>query len=421
MKRTLLTIALVVVGVGGAWAPAGAIARTQPASGPGTAAPAGTDGYRQFLSQARNRVNRNEATLGTRNVATLTPAWTVSTGTANPFAAPVVDGHLLIEGEYQCCPSPSRIEGLDRATGAIVWSTPTPAPIVATAAVTGAGVVFAGDYDGTLYALDGSTGTILWTGDGGSQFFDPNDIAISHGVVYTTTRNGPLSAWSAAGCGATTCQPLWMGDTAGASSGPAVGDGTVFVPSHTGDLDAFPAHGCGKAICEPSWAGIGLTAGADFGSVAVAGNFAYAGNQYSPYVYVYRTAGCRASLCNARWSYPVGGGGIGPGAIAIAGGRAIVGGSDGIDSFATGCPAGRVCQAIWRNTSYPNAKIIVANGVVYAAASTSLVAADAAGGKALWTSTLTAPYGEGPTVADGMLFVADTFGHRLEAFGLPVG
>jgi hypothetical protein len=44
---------------------------------------------------------------------------------------------------------------------------------------------------------------------------------------------------------------------------------------------------------------------------------------------------------------------------------------------------------------------------------------DAAGGAALWTSTLTAPYGEAPTVADGMLYAADTFGHRIEAFGLP--
>jgi hypothetical protein len=80
---------LVLIGVAGAWSPAGAT--TTNSTGP--------DRYRQFLFGARNRINPTETTLGAHNVATLAPAWTAATGTANPFAAPVVDGDLLIEGE----------------------------------------------------------------------------------------------------------------------------------------------------------------------------------------------------------------------------------------------------------------------------------------------------------------------------------
>jgi len=417
MKRTVLVMTLVLAAMGVATAPAGAAGHN---SFHPKITESATDGYRQALFHARNRVNPNERTLGIGNVATLTPAWTASTGTANPFAAPIVDGGLLIEGEYQCCPSPSRIDALDRMTGAIVWTTPMPAPIVAAPAVA-RGVVFAGDYNGTLYALERSTGAILWTGDAGSQFFDPNNIAISHGVVYATTHYGHLSAWSASGCGAKTCAPLWTGDMAGASSGPTVANGTVFVPSKSGALDAFPAGGCGNSTCEPSWAGIGMAAGADYASVVVSGSFVYAGNQYSPYVYVYRAAGCGAPSCGARWYYSVGSGGIGAAAISVAHGQAVVGGSDGLDAFPAQCAAGIVCQAIWRNAAYPTARTLVANGVVFAAAVTSLVAVNAADGTALWTSSLSPPYGGAPTVANGMLFIEDTFGDRIEAYGLPAG
>jgi outer membrane protein assembly factor BamB len=39
--------------------------------------------------------------------------------------------------------------------------------------------VFAGDYNGVLYALNERTGKLIWSGKAGNQFFDPDHIAVA--------------------------------------------------------------------------------------------------------------------------------------------------------------------------------------------------------------------------------------------------
>ena len=46
----------------------------------------------------------------------------------------------------------------------------------------------AGDYDGTLYALDERTGTILWSESAGQEFFDPENVTIAGSMVFADHR-----------------------------------------------------------------------------------------------------------------------------------------------------------------------------------------------------------------------------------------
>ena len=124
--------------------------------------------------------------------------------------------------------------------------------MVATPAVSH-GVVYAGDYNGTLYALNESTGSLLWSGNAGNQFFDPDHITVAWPYVFTVTVSPgldgatQLSAWSALGCAATGCQPLWTAALAAGASGPAVSGRAVYVAEADGGLYVYNKAGMRRA------------------------------------------------------------------------------------------------------------------------------------------------------------------------------
>ena len=174
--------------------------------------------------------------------------------------------------------SPSNVKGLRLAwTGltGTMWSS----PVVAN------GVVYAGSWDGKLYAFPvgcGSAGAScapLWTGATGDpiEFSSP---AVANGVVYIGSRDHKLYAF-AVGCGSggASCSPLWTGTTGDMiMSSPTVADGVVYVGSMDGKLYAF-AVGCGSggAACSPLWTGA-TGAAIDRSSPAVADGVVYVGS-----------------------------------------------------------------------------------------------------------------------------------------------
>jgi outer membrane protein assembly factor BamB len=195
--------------------------------------------------------------------------------------------------------------------------------------------------------------------------------------VYVSAYKG-VAAFSAAGCGSATCNPLWTGpNIGGTTSSPAVAGGTVYVGT-TGGLAAFSAAGCGSATCNPLWT---FSTGYEFvASPAVANGV----------VYVPDTGGTLYALSKAgtvSWT------------------AASVNGSDS--------PA-------------------VANGVVYAAASSGALYALSAAGTTdcsgtplactpLWTSPAgTSITYSSPAVANGMVYVGQwtVFSQYLLAFKL---
>ena len=73
---------------------------------------------------------------------------------------------------------------LDTRTGQIIWQTadPTPGTIDTGAVSVANGVVYAGSYSGSMYALDAHTGNILWSFSSGGSVIDGPSIV--DGTVY---------------------------------------------------------------------------------------------------------------------------------------------------------------------------------------------------------------------------------------------
>jgi outer membrane protein assembly factor BamB len=135
--------------------------------------------------------------------------------------------------------------------------------------------------------------------------------AVSRGVVYIGSTNteppettGTLYAFTASGCGASTCRPRWIahplgGD--GVNTTPAVANGVVYTSGTTG-LFAFDANGCGRAVCDFLWLGLldGFVSGSE-GAPAVAGGVVYY-DQNNGHIGAFDARGCGERLCTQLWS-----------------------------------------------------------------------------------------------------------------------
>jgi outer membrane protein assembly factor BamB len=85
----------------------------------------------------------------------LSPAWTVSLGSAFSASPVVVDGRVFAAAEN------GSLYALSAADGSVLWSFQTSGPLGATPAVDG-GVVYLPGRNGTLYALRADTGQEVW-------------------------------------------------------------------------------------------------------------------------------------------------------------------------------------------------------------------------------------------------------------------
>jgi outer membrane protein assembly factor BamB len=90
--------------------------------------------------------------------------------------------------------------------------------------------------------------------------FRRSSPAVVNGVAYLGDAIGNLVAFPATGCGLDVCAPLWTAQLSnGVHTSPAVDGGLVFVATSgnadngLGQLYAFRAAGCGAATCQPVW------------------------------------------------------------------------------------------------------------------------------------------------------------------------
>jgi outer membrane protein assembly factor BamB len=129
------------------------------------------------------------------------------------------------------------VYAVDAATGAVRWSAPAGAGVVASPALAG-GTLFVPTADGDLVALDAVTGDVLWSAaTGAGQTVQP---AVAGGVVFTGSSDGSLHAFAAAGCGAATCPALWSESTGSSITGaPAVSGGRLYVGTQDGRVVSY--------------------------------------------------------------------------------------------------------------------------------------------------------------------------------------
>ena len=156
-----------------------------------------------------------------------------------------------------------------------LWIAKTKFAPVAAPTVAKDGSLLVADYQGTIYAFDGVTGSIEWKG---SVTPTPHAIATADGIAYVSSGTGELVAFAVQGCGETECNPLWTSAPTGlALFTPSIANGVVYVGSldfiyTQGALLAYPTT-CAEG-CQPL-ATFAL-GGANETPLAVAGGHIYA-------------------------------------------------------------------------------------------------------------------------------------------------
>ena len=374
------------------------------ASATTTPAPSPAD-WTQYLRDNMQRWNPYETVLGVGNVGGLRLKWkSIPMGSDlgnNLESSPAVVNGVVYVGSD----SNGSVYALNASTGAQLWSFATGADLLASPAVAN-GVVYVEQYDGSnLYALDASTGAQLWSDTIGTSLSSP---AVVNGVVYVGSFDGNLYALNAS-----TGAQLWSYNTgAEVWSSPAVVNGVVYVGSQNNNVYALNASTGAKLWSYATGGAIW------FSSPTVANGVVYVGS-FDNNMYA-----LNASTGAKLWSYNTG--------YQILCAAAVANGvvyftSIGENVYALNASTG---AKLWSyNTGgYLVGSPAVANGVVYigsspntSSASGTLYALNASTGAKLWSYATVGTLYSSPTIVDGVVYLnaADASGQmHIYAFGL---
>ncbi len=173
--------------------------------------------------------NPIENGLSTSNVAGLVVDWKTPMG-AIGYSSPVVVNNLVYIGSDD-----GFLYALNATTGAVVWKYYVASP---TSPAEANGIVYIGSQDhyyalNGLYALDAQTGTLLWKND--SDWFGTPTVI--NGVVYAEGDSG-VSAFDATSGAVQWMFPNSQSDTIGS---PAVANGVVYFGSGDANIYALDA------------------------------------------------------------------------------------------------------------------------------------------------------------------------------------
>jgi eukaryotic-like serine/threonine-protein kinase len=332
-------------------------------------------------------LNPYENVLSPDNVGNLTLRW-VGPGVGTPVVA---DGVLYVEDF-----SLPGFHALNADTGAPLWSYINQASYSAPAVANGVG--YFGSYDNYVYALNATSGALLWKRPEDST----NSPTVANGVVYV------LSSCNVDALNADTGKLLWTYEAGchwGIQGAPAVANGEVYFGSDDGYLYALDAS-TGALL----WKFLGTQYFA-YAAPAVVNGIVYAlslaGDLYA----------VNANTGVFIWKYATGGGGLGLGSPAVANGVVYVAGGGG-NLYALDAGTGAL---LWQYTT--NGIIYsspaVANGVVYFGNSShNVYALNASTGESLWQFTTSDEILSSSAVVNGMVYISDGLGY-LYAFGLP--
>ncbi len=335
--------------------------------------------------------NPYENVLSPSTVGSIKLKW-ISSIQASPTA--VADGVVYASAE-------NAIYALDVSTGALLWEHAT-GPILTAPPVVASGVVYVADGNGAIYAFDAGTGAELWTYVSNGAVEPGSLLTVVNEVLYFPNVNFIY------GLNANSGALVSIYDIGGgANYTPAVANGVAYVESVSGYVEALdastgamlwvastnPGCYCGFAPSAAVWDGV-----------------VYASSE-DGYLYAFD-----ASTGAKLWSFSNGRKyKAGFGSIAAASGVVYAGSADNY-VYALNASTG---VALWAfNAGGMVPVLAVANGVVYAPVlGGNLYALDSRTGAELWSYPADAFFS--PVVANGKLYAA--CGRFVCAFGLPDG
>jgi eukaryotic-like serine/threonine-protein kinase len=356
-----------------------------------------SDWPRFRYDNANTGYNPSETAISPSNVGTLVQKWAVPTGgteAPDPIAA---------YGRVYVASMDGTLTALDRSTGGVLWSVDTGGG-VGDAPAAANGLIYVGN-DAALLALDAETGQLVWSrayreGVAGSP-------VVGSGAVYAGGSSEGMDALNAR-----TGAVRWSQPAATYGQSPTLAYGELFTPSYESDChiearDARTGAFLWSATFCPYELESSITMPASGGAV---------------YEYTFGAINAIDAVSgDVQWWAEARGGGLPP---AVANG--VV--------FAAIYPAYLVRNEhvvavsqstgdlLWgtalRDTSYYSSPA-VANGVVYVGSGGHMFALDASDGQILWrTRDMGTTFDGSPAVSDGMLFASDSDG-TVYAFGLP--
>jgi outer membrane protein assembly factor BamB len=367
----------------------------------GTTAPATflvrTDWPQFHFDADKDGVNPYENVLSPANVGDLQVKWTYLAD-GESVGNPAVVGGVVYFGDFA-----GTVHAVDAATGLRIWSHPgfgdwAIDPAVANGLVC---VVTAGA--DSVVALDAATGHTRWIrATHGGVFGAP---AIANGLVYAASNDGHLYALALA-----TGAVQWKAPTSSTSEVVTVADGLVYLGGLSVNFQAFDA-----LTGRPVWSD--RLRGNPAGSAVVDG-VAYVGTSGAP---PYKLYALDATTGTPIWVQTIPDTAITHGIMdtpAVSDGMVYVGTQDGY-LYAVDAATGAFRWRFQTGDSFFLASPVVANGVVYTGSKAGTIyALDARTGTELWSYTTEGGINGSPVIADGVVYVA-SFDKNLYAFGLP--
>ncbi|HEY4113559.1 MAG TPA: PQQ-binding-like beta-propeller repeat protein [Rhizomicrobium sp.] len=350
-----------------------------------------TDWRQMGFSAKGDRFNKHETVLNAGNVAGLSVAWSAETGDVIRSSPASANG-IVYAGSWD-----GKLYALDEATGAVKWVADAPGIRNSSPAIAD-GRVFVASYYGVLYAFQIADGKPAWTAKLGR--YEGASPTVANDTVYVTSA-GKLYAFDAKS-GAL----KWRVRTGGTQS-PAVANGVVYVGGK-GTLRGLDA-ATGAVIWRREAPVISAPAYSNGALYAV---YLMPTNEYGVYA-------AEAATGKELWHSPFGG--FSQSGVAVANGLVYAGSFDG-NLYTFDAKTGASKWNFNAGTEIDDTPA-VANGVVYVASTEDgvLYALDAASGSSLWSAPATNTFMfSPPSVVNGRVFVGSD-NHKLYSFALDGG
>jgi outer membrane protein assembly factor BamB len=353
-----------------------------------------TDWAQFHFSPDHKGLNPYENVLSQTTVGSMDLRWSYPAGTRTYYSSPTVANGVVYVGSMD-----ENLYALNASTGALLWTYPAVSAVSSSPAVAN-GVVYFGSEDENLYALNASTGALLWKYTTGSAI--ESSPAVVDGVVYVGSEDGKLYAFNAS-----TGVPVWVYPTGVlVYSSPAVANGVVYFGS-CGDYNQGTLFALNARTGAVLWTYTGEGCIID-NAPAVANGVVYVGSVDDNLYALNATTGA------LQWTYATNYWDLS--SPTVANGVVYV---DSDALYALNASTGAL---LWSFTGGNAAgySVAVANGVVYAGLF-QLYALNASTGALLWEySTGDFVSSPSPAVANGIVYVG-SFDGNVYAFGLPSG
>lgn len=328
--------------------------------------------------------NPYENVLNSTNVAAIDLDWSYTTGGALT-SSPAVSAGTVYVGSAD-----DYLYAINATTGALVWRFKTGNSIVdSTPAVVG-GVVYVGSTDNYLYAVNATTGTQKWKFQTGGAI--NSSPAVVNGTVYVGSADNNVYALNA-----TTGAQKWKFPTGSmVLSSPAVSNGVVYVGSYDNNVYAIKDNGTsGTQLWKFT------TGGKVFSSPAVSGGLIYVGSDDGS------AYGLVASTGMQQWKYtPAGTPYAFESSPAAYGGNVYIGSDQGY-FYALVARNGSVIWNVGSVTPSIVSSPCIANGIEYVGIGNNVYAlSQIVTAQVLWVAITGASVTATPTVVNGVVYVA---------------